>query len=283
MKAIRSLVPFIILWSMFPSFVKSQDKSDSAIYQVMYQEAALRNDTSLQKEDLIYSGDFITNDQGVIVLFHLENHSLHLSKNKSFLTSNFQDSHESIASMAEKSLITNLFNSTKNRREYPKTISSTRPSFQFIYPYQPSEKVTRDQELCVWWKPKGHFQQTEQYRIELKDIFENLIQEIVIDTTILNLPIPEIPEPHKDFLVVEVFDDQNDFSERLGFYIETEKSSISPCEAQSATEFLFLAQVLEQHGNDKEALIYYKKATQNTGNELYKLIYQFAQSRLTND
>ncbi|MDW3195322.1 MAG: hypothetical protein R8G66_23300 [Cytophagales bacterium] len=283
MRLLRSLKISMVIWALFPTIAKSQDKSDPAIYQVIYQQAAFRSGTSLKKEDLIYPGDYIKNEHGLLVLFHLQNHSLHLSKNKNFLASDFQDTNEPIVSILEKNFIPCLFDSTKNRREHPKTISSTRPSFEFIYPHQPSEKITRDQELCVWWKTTNYFQPAGHYRIELKDIFENLIQEIAIDTTVLTLPIPEIPEPQNDFLVVEVYDDQNDFSERLGFDIETEKSSLSPCDSQRAPEFLFLAQMLEEHGNNKEALIFYDKSAQSSTHELYQLIYQFAQSRLANE
>lgn len=280
---IRSLIIYLIL-SVIPIIVKSQDPFDSAVYKVAYHINAIRNGKPLHQGDLVSPSDTIKNSDGLLVLYHMRDRSLHLSQDTSFIVGQFEYLEESIKEVYPRSMW-KLFDSSAV--SYPATIDlrklADHPEFLFSFPSHGSMNITREQGLCAIWEDYGVLPFPDTFRIVVKNIFDEPLQEFLVDTNMVSLSIPDTLNIPADLLLVEENDDENNFSDDAGFQIVPKKEEPTPCMASSPNELITLAKNLESTQRYQLALTYYQRAAEVAQQPLYQIIYQFAQSRLVDD
>lgn len=279
----QSLIICLALLVM-PIIVKSQGKSDAVVFKVSYHINADRNGETLNQGDLIAPSDTINIKNGLLVLYHMLDRTLHLSEDTSFIVDQFEHLEPSIHDIYPRSM-GKLFDSSTV--SYPSMIDLNKlydhPEFQFSFPPFGSMNITRDQFLCVIWEDYGVLPLPDTFRIVVKNIFDETLQEFLVDTNSVSLPIPDTLDIPHELLILEVNDDLNDFSDDVGFKIVLEKEEPTPCSVTNSNEILTLAENLEIAKQYELALTFYKKAAETSQQKLYQLIYQFAQSRLAYD
>ncbi len=160
------------------------------------------------------------------------------------------------------------------------------PAISWISPSHMTTSLNPEQPICLWWGQNYQTSTSPKFRVELVNIFNELLLSHETTDSIFQVPVNKLDTLTKNLLIARVMDNNNDeiSSNEIAFELLDIPKYPSPCNASSPVELLQVAMNLEDNYYYDEALIFYQKAASSSKREIFKLfLFNFEARQESNE
>lgn len=164
----------------------------------------------------------------------------------------------------------------KNDQRIPDRANRYTPRYTYLYPFDRSIAINRDEPLCLWWKPQ-YFESSDEVKVAFKNGYDDELSSFHTYHQRFEVRIPD--HITDDLLIIDLGSGAL-YAPEIGVNVKEQQPEVTPCNATESIELLYIATRLEQNEHYQEAYEFYERAAKASSQPIYEVLKLNALQRL---